>query len=906
MSWIYVVVGIVCLLVLQGLRSVLALVIPVSRPRLSSRPEARLAGGYDLVEAAEQDLAALGFEGPTWLIDDSDQTDAAMVRVHAVFRHREKNVLAWIAPPVDLSQPNIALTYYTTALQGGRYAVTQVSDPYFAAIADDLTPAQTIAPTDHSTQFEQHVDFVAGQPFGLARTSTSDNDILRFAGDHMNGVRSRSLQNGKLFEADGVARPRFLFGIRILRQLLSRPKAKITDPQPIPAHRMSHLAGVVSAAKNRAPAQTTQWALLLISAALFVGLGGPLFGFDVAGLLLGVILFHELGHWVAMRAFGYRNPHITLLPLLGGVTIGHETDPSASKRAWVSLAGPLPGIIAGWALLYYGLQNAGTLELSDWTFMTAAMLLVINYLNVLPVPPLDGHHVLQALLPPRWVGVQAVAIFLGVAIGVYVAYALDFWPLALIAGVQLFAVRSMWREARLLRRLDSESPPAEVGEGERIGWLLQKLESLQGAPKIAAKRINRAHRLLAQLEMRPMHWLQGSFVALVFLGLVIVPVAGLVVAGSGMLYGDLADGGPGLHEEIEAELPALQDEALSMSFEALLADLYGDRELAAPASEEQLMEAEARIGRQLPEELRAFYAKHNGVPVMEFGPIEEVVPADLSIFETEALEYLAFDGQIEFYDSEYNVIPVDVDDIPAWWQFGAYPCRNSYMLVDLEANNGTGAFYWIDRGTTYYFDELAGMLRFEWVEQRHDDLYTAAFEASRAEAVERLQGMSISELIEESPQPNWFLALFIDEYGQPPPASGAAISAAEAEVGRPLPDDYRKFLAIRNGHFHLSLLPVEHIRPASSINEWQQEYAIDAVNAATEEDGTFTVADLDRCWIVGGMLIDADEAEELSPSAYWCPEQGGDWQYVAIHVNQVYSSFTELLRNSIANISPYF
>ena len=57
------------------------------------------------------------------------------------------------------------------------------------------------------------------------------------------------------------------------------------------------------------------------------------------------------------------------------------------------------------------------------------------------------------------------------------------------------------------------------------------------------------------------------------------------------------------------------------------------------------------------------------------------------------------------------------------------------------------------------------------------------------------------------------------------------------------------------------------------------------------------------------MLIAGDEenvAEELSPSAYWCPEREDDWQYIAVHVNHVYPSFTDLLRNSIAYTSPYF
>ena len=41
---------------------------------------------------------------------------------------------------------------------------------------------------------------------------------------------------------------------------------------------------------------------------------------------------------------------LLMLPLVGGVTLGVERTSSAAQRAWMSLMGPLPGIVLGWVL----------------------------------------------------------------------------------------------------------------------------------------------------------------------------------------------------------------------------------------------------------------------------------------------------------------------------------------------------------------------------------------------------------------------------------------------------------------------------------------------------------------------------------------------------------------------------
>ena len=351
MSWIYVLVGILCLVALQFLRSALSMSFPTYAARPMQPPDASSFGGLDMIDAKTDALRALGFSGPAWVGAVPGAADAHLVTAHAVYRNDETGVVAWVGPTVEIARPNSLLTYYTTLLEDGRFAVTQVSDPYFSTIDDPKTPAQTIAGSDEASELEAHEAFVASLGVPAAR-ATPRQDVLHFAGEHMTAIRARLLERGRLQEASGIARPSLGFALRILKNMLSRPKTASDDKLTVPTSRLPFLAQTVEIIRKRAPSQGMQWVLLLISAALFIGIGWPLLGLQFALIILAVIVLHEGGHWLAMRLYGYENPHITLLPLLGGVTIGHETDPSASKRAWVALAGPLPGIVLGWVLLF--------------------------------------------------------------------------------------------------------------------------------------------------------------------------------------------------------------------------------------------------------------------------------------------------------------------------------------------------------------------------------------------------------------------------------------------------------------------------------------------------------------------------------------------------------------------------
>ncbi len=156
-------------------------------------------------------------------------------------------------------------------------------------------------------------------------------------------------------------------------------------------------------------------------------------------LLVGVLLFHELGHYVGMVALGYRDVRMFFIPLFGAAVSGTRGRGSQTREAIVLLLGPVPGIVFGASFAV-----AAALFHSTTLKTIAEYLLGINLLNLLPVVPLDGGRLASVILFSRWRwteglfvgGTLSAVIVGGLAYGAPVFAAISFF-LLLLLPVQL-------------------------------------------------------------------------------------------------------------------------------------------------------------------------------------------------------------------------------------------------------------------------------------------------------------------------------------------------------------------------------------------------------------------------------------------------------------------------------------
>ncbi len=183
---------------------------------------------------------------------------------------------------------------------------------------------------------------------------------------------------------------------------------------------------------------------------------GAVVSWALLPMLFGVLLFHEFGHLLAMRALGYRGLHVFVLPFLGAVAVGRKDDARPLQKLLVLLAGPLPGLLL--AIVCLRLAVAGLPSEAFW-MQLGAVALVLNLFNLLPFTPLDGGQIVETFVFAGRPRARAVFYVVSAVCIAAAGLALHSPVLAAAALVLLMFSRGAWRRARLLRGLAPQARP---------------------------------------------------------------------------------------------------------------------------------------------------------------------------------------------------------------------------------------------------------------------------------------------------------------------------------------------------------------------------------------------------------------------------------------------------------------
>ena len=118
-------------------------------------------------------------------------------------------------------------------------------------------------------------------------------------------------------------------------------------------------------------------------------------------LVLGfviIILIHEIGHAVVIRAKGLRAGVMVFIPFIGGAVTLKDQPRSAYDDAQIGLAGPIAGTAASLIVLQIYKSTDSPLYLA-----IAAAGFAVNLLNLLPIGMLDGGRISAAVTKWMWV-----------------------------------------------------------------------------------------------------------------------------------------------------------------------------------------------------------------------------------------------------------------------------------------------------------------------------------------------------------------------------------------------------------------------------------------------------------------------------------------------------------------------
>jgi Zn-dependent protease len=219
--------------------------------------------------------------------------------------------------------------------------------------------------------------------------------------------------------------------------------------------------------------------------------------------IFGIVLLHEFGHALACRQVGGQANRIMLWPL-GGVAFV-QPPPRPGALLWSIAAGPLVNVVlAPVTVVAVALAQVAGLkdtqpDFAHFLYSIAVINLVLLIFNLLPIYPLDGGQILQALL---WFvvgrarslmisGILGLAAAAGMVV-LALVYLQDTW-LALLAA---FVAWQAWRGFRMgiglqklqptLDLLNQGSSAVRLGRHDEAAELFTKVIDKGGEPGVVA------------------------------------------------------------------------------------------------------------------------------------------------------------------------------------------------------------------------------------------------------------------------------------------------------------------------------------------------------------------------------------------------------------------------------------
>lgn len=265
---------------------------------------------------------------------------------------------------------------------------------------------------------------------------------------------------------------------------------------------------------------------------------GIAFRFEIVPILLMTLLLHELGHAAGMRLFKYQDVQIMFLPF-GAITTGLNKKVGILAKVIVLLLGPAPGIVLGTVAMYF-YHVTGQAILKE----AGLFLLVLNYLNLLPIIPLDGGRVFELTLFARLTFLKSAFMVLSTLVLLVAGMGTGDWILGVFGGLLGFGIPHTIRRNRAMAklrkrikedgiRLDDESLVPAIFSVLRdkpfagLAWA-QRYQLAKSLRDDATTELPTGGMITVSLLMYLLAWLLPVIVLVfVFLGTIVVSIFGI-------------------------------------------------------------------------------------------------------------------------------------------------------------------------------------------------------------------------------------------------------------------------------------------------------------------------------------------------------------------------------------------
>lgn len=205
-------------------------------------------------------------------------------------------------------------------------------------------------------------------------------------------------------------------GVRKAKQLLVKRRKlyetnKVT-PAEIPLEvEVEAFERALEVSRSRDKGIAGKVLVFVVSLLLFSVVFGFTLSLESLLILIVVLLIHEVGHFLGMVCFGFSDRQILFIPFVGAATTGSQRRATPLQRVIVYLLGPAPGILLGVVCVMVYMSTR-----IEFFAQCGALLLILNYLNLLPIVPLDGGRVFEVALFSRISFLKTVFVVLSTVV----------------------------------------------------------------------------------------------------------------------------------------------------------------------------------------------------------------------------------------------------------------------------------------------------------------------------------------------------------------------------------------------------------------------------------------------------------------------------------------------------------
>ncbi|MBI1835747.1 MAG: hypothetical protein HYR91_00625 [Flavobacteriia bacterium] len=174
--------------------------------------------------------------------------------------------------------------------------------------------------------------------------------------------------------------------------------------------------------------------------------------FSFIFFLVIVLLIHELGHFSMMKLFKYENVRLLFVPLMGAFVQGKKDLYKQSESILVILAGPIPGVLIGTLLLYFGVDLHQNVLIE-----IGGLFLFLNMINLLPIDPLDGGHILKIFINKNQELFQLIFSFISSLVLIGIGILINNWIIIIFGFLMGIRVRTIQKNYQIHKELKEEN-----------------------------------------------------------------------------------------------------------------------------------------------------------------------------------------------------------------------------------------------------------------------------------------------------------------------------------------------------------------------------------------------------------------------------------------------------------------